>query len=93
MDTVQVGSWHKTVTTDAVMTSAGTVAYLTPAELAPFVGGQPRQLVVRSLIPVYQTESNLINFASENVFTNAAAPQGGTVLAVGAVGIAAQGAE
>jgi HK97 family phage major capsid protein len=77
MDTVQVGSWHKTVTTDAVMTSAGTVGYLTPAELAPFVGGQPRQLVVRSLIPVYQTESNLINFASENVFTNAAAPQGG----------------
>jgi HK97 family phage major capsid protein len=78
MDAVQVGSWHKTVTTDVVQTSTGTISYLTPAESAPFVGGQPRQLVVRSLIPVYRTGSNLINYAKENVFTNAAAPQGGT---------------
>ncbi len=77
MEPVQVGSWHKTrILSSDVQTAAGTVPYLAPTERAPFVGGVERQLVVRSLIPVYQTESPLIEFARELVFTNAAAPQG-----------------
>lgn len=37
-----------------------------------------RRLTVRDLLPSIPTSSNLIEFASENVFTNSAGPQGGT---------------
>jgi HK97 family phage major capsid protein len=77
MEAVEVGSWHKAPIMTPQVQTAGTVNYMTPAERAPFVAGTERNLVVRNLIPVMQTESNLIEFARENVFTNAAAPQGG----------------
>lgn len=76
MDPVEVGSWHKTRIYGSDVQGSQTVPYLTQAERAPFVPGAERQLVVRNLIPIYQTESPLIEFARELVFTNSAAPQG-----------------
>ncbi len=79
MGPVEVGSWHKTaILSGNVQTGAGTVSYLTPAERVPgIVRGPDRQLIVRTLIPVYATDSNLVEFARELLFTNNAAPQGG----------------
>jgi HK97 family phage major capsid protein len=77
MEQVEVGSWHKTrILSGDVQTAAGTVPYMAQAERVGFVAGTERQLVVRNLIPVYQTESPLIEFCRENVFTNNAQPQG-----------------
>lgn len=77
MGAVEVGSWHKTrILSSDVQTTTGTVPYMAQAERAPFVSGTERQLIVRSLLPVYSTESPLIEFCRENVFTNSAAPQG-----------------
>lgn len=76
MSPVEVGSFHKTAILSSDVTSAaGTVNYLAQAQRAPFVAGTERQLIVRNLLPVYQTEAPLVEFARENVFTNSAAPQ------------------
>lgn len=60
--------------------------------LQPLVNGdrQPgiimpamRRLTIRDLLPQIPTGSNLVEYASELVFTNAAAPQGGTASPTG----------
>lgn len=48
-------------------------APLVRPEIAPMVRPQDRPLTVRDLLPVAQTDSNIIFYPKENVFTNAAA--------------------
>jgi HK97 family phage major capsid protein len=77
MDPVEVGSWHKTRILSSDVSATGTVPMLTQADRVSGVFTPPeRQLVVRSLIPVMSTESSLIEFCRELLFTNSAAPQG-----------------
>jgi HK97 family phage major capsid protein len=71
MDAVEVGSFHKT----AIINATGQNQPLVPAERAPMVMPANRPLVIRDLLPTFRTESNLIEFVKENVFTNNAAVQ------------------
>lgn len=72
MDPVHVGSFHKT----AIVNASGQNQPLVPSDrLAGIVTPAERLLTIRSLIPVGSTESNLIEYAKENVFTNNAGPQ------------------
>lgn len=74
MDPVDIGSFHKAAITTATTQTTGTIS-MVPAERVGFVAPVERQFMVRSLLPVYSTESNMIEFWRENVLTNAAAPQ------------------
>ena len=76
MEAVEVGSWHKAALTSSGVQTTGNIS-LVPAERVGFVGPVERQLVARRLIPVMATESNIVEFWKENVFTNSAGPQGG----------------
>lgn len=72
MDPVTVGSFHKT----AIVNATGASQPLVPADRRPgIVTPAERVLTVRSLIPVATTESNVVEFARENVFTNNAGAQ------------------
>lgn len=71
MAPVQVGSFFKAITNatgqnQPLVVSDRLEGIVTPAE---------RLLTIRSLIPVGTTQSNLIEYAKENVFTNNAGPQ------------------
>lgn len=46
--------------------------------LAGIISNPDRRLRIRDLVPVYQTSSNLVEYAKENVFTNNAGPQIGS---------------
>lgn len=76
MEAVEVGSWHKTRITSADVQSSSAINSMVPAERVGFVSPAERQLMVRRLLPVYPTESNMVEYWKENVFTNSAAPQG-----------------
>lgn len=69
MDAVEVGSFFKT----AIINATGQNQPLVPAERAPMVMPAQRPLVIRDLLPTSPTQSNLIEFVKENVFTNNAA--------------------
>lgn len=70
--TVRIGSFHKT----AVINATGQNQPLVPSDrLSGIVTPATRRLTVRDLLPAIRSQSNLIEFAKENVFTNAAAPQ------------------
>jgi HK97 family phage major capsid protein len=75
MEAVDVGSFHKAALTSAGVQTTGNIS-LVPAERIGFVSPTERQLIVRNLLPVMSTESNIIEYWKENVFTNSAAPQG-----------------
>lgn len=75
MEPVEVGSWHKAAIQSSNLETSGDIS-MVPAQRVAFVPAAERQLMVRSLLPVMQTESNMIEFWKENVFTNSAAPQG-----------------
>ncbi len=77
MDPVTVGSFHKTnilnvnpLTNDQPLVQADRVAGVITPGL--------RRMTIRNLLPNNRTTSNLIEFASELLFTSAAAPQGAT---------------
>ncbi len=77
MDPVNVGSFHKTnilnvnpLTNDQPLVQADRVAGVITPGL--------RRMTIRNLLPNNRTSSNLIEFASELLFTNNAGPQGGT---------------
>lgn len=72
MDPVHIGSFHKT----AIVNATGQNQPLVPADRqSGIVTPAERLLTIRSLIPVGTTDSNLIEYAKENVFTNNAGPQ------------------
>lgn len=80
MGSVEVGSWHKAAIQTSDVTQQGSIGILTQAErVAGVITPPERQLIVRNLLPVYSTESNMIEYCRELLFTNNAAPQGGTV--------------
>ncbi len=72
MGAVKVGSFHKV----AIVNATGQNQPLVVADrLAGIVYPALRRLTIRDLLPRNTTQSNLIEFASENVFTNNAGPQ------------------
>lgn len=80
MESVNVGSWHKTAILSSDVSASGAIGILSQAtRVAGIVTPPERQLIVRNLLPVYSTDSNMIEFCRELLFTNNAAPQGGTV--------------
>jgi HK97 family phage major capsid protein len=72
MKSVSVGSFHKTAIVNATLNGSQP---LVPAQRADFVRPAQRPLVIRDLLPIRGTSSNLVQFAKENVFTNNAAIQ------------------
>lgn len=69
---VDVGSFHKT----AIINATGQNQPLVMADrIAGIITPANRRLTIRNLIPSYRTNSNLVEFAKENVFTNSAGPQ------------------
>lgn len=76
MDPVEVGSFHKAAISGPGNASTGTNNYLVEVDRVPgIVMPGLRRLTVRDLIPQTTTNSNMIEFAAENVFTNNAGPQ------------------
>jgi HK97 family phage major capsid protein len=72
MGSVEVKSFHKT----AIVNATGQNQPLVPADRLPgIVMPGMRRLTIRDLLPSLPTQSNLIEYAKENVFTNSAAPQ------------------
>lgn len=71
MDAVDVGSlWERKT---AIVNATGQNQPLVMAERAPFLQPANRPLLIADLLPTRQTESNLIEYVKENVFTNNAA--------------------
>ncbi len=80
MDAVTVGSFHKT----NVVNATGLNQPLVPADrLGGIIMPAQRRLTIRNLIPNNRTTSNMIEFASETLFTSNAGPQGGPTSPVG----------
>jgi HK97 family phage major capsid protein len=73
MKAVKVGSFHKTAITNATTLDGNQP--LVVAQRADFVKPAERPLAIRDLLPIRGTQSNLVQFAKENVFTNNAAIQ------------------
>lgn len=73
MDPVPVGSFHKTAIVNATQNTAQPL--VDGDRLAGIITPAERLLTIRSLIPVGTTDSNVIEFARENVYTNNAGPQ------------------
>ncbi|MCR4331301.1 MAG: phage major capsid protein [Sulfuricaulis sp.] len=80
MDAVQVGSFHKT----NVVNATGQNQPLVPSDRRPgIIMPALRRLTIRNLIPNNRTTSNLVEFASELLFTSNAGAQGGSTSPVG----------
>jgi HK97 family phage major capsid protein len=80
MDAVSVGSFHKT----QIINATGQNQPLVQAQrLGGIVTPITRRLTIRDLLPNNTTQSNLIEFASETLFTNNAGAQGGPTSPVG----------
>lgn len=80
MDPVVVGSFHKT----NVINASGQNQPLVPSDrLGGIVSPALRRLTIRNLIPNNSTSSNLVEFASETLFTSNASAQGGATSPVG----------
>lgn len=72
MQPVNVGSFHKTNVVNATGQNQPLVADMrVPGIITP----AQRRLTIRDLLPQLRTNSNLVQFASESVFTNNAGPQ------------------
>jgi HK97 family phage major capsid protein len=76
MDEVNVGSFFKTAILTADQQGTGTVNTLVQSERVGMIMPAQRRLTIRDLLPNGRTASNLIEFATENVFTNNAQIQG-----------------
>lgn len=71
MDSVEVGSFHKT----AIVNATGQNQPLVPSQRLAMVQPAERPLTIRDLLPGGRATSNLLEYAKENVFTNNAAVQ------------------
>ena len=75
MDAVTVGSFHKT----NILNATGLNQPLVPTDrLGGIIMPGLRRMTVRQLIAQNRTSSNMVQYAKELLFTNNAAPQGGT---------------
>lgn len=75
MEPVTVGSFHKT----NILNATGLDQPLVPTDrLGGIIMPGLRRMTVRQLIAQNRTSSNMVQFAKELLFTNNAAPQGGT---------------
>ncbi len=80
MDPVVVGSFHKT----NIVNATGLNQPLVPGDRLPgIVMPVNRRLTVRDLLAQNRTSSNMIEFASETLFTNSAGAQGGPTSPIG----------
>jgi HK97 family phage major capsid protein len=70
MDSVDIKSFFQKT---AIVNATGQNQPLVMADRAPMVMPANRELVIRDLLPVRATTSNLIEYVKENVFTNNAA--------------------
>lgn len=59
----------------AIVNATGTDQPLVAPDRVAFIMPSERQLTIRNLVPMGTTESNIVEFARENVFTNNAGPQ------------------
>lgn len=76
MDPVEVGSFRKAAISGPANASTGTNNYLVEVDRMPgIVMPAQRRLTIRDLIPSTTTNSNMVEFAAESVFTNNAGPQ------------------
>lgn len=74
MAAVEVGSFHKL----AIVNATGQNQPLVPADYRPgIMAPTERVLTVRDMLPIIPTASNLIEYAREASYTNAAASQAG----------------
>lgn len=74
MAAVEVGSFHKA----AIVNATGQNQPLVPSDYRPgIISPTDRVLTVRDMLPVIPTSSNLIEYAREASYTNAAASQAG----------------
>lgn len=76
MSAVKVGSFFNVITGDNTSVSSTTGQLVIPDRQAGVIMPALRRLTIRDLLPVGRTGSNLIEFATENVFTNNAGIQG-----------------
>lgn len=76
MEQVIVGSFFKTAILTADQQGSATVNTLVPSQSVGLIMPAQRRLTIRDLMPVGRTASNLVEFATENVFTNNAQIQG-----------------
>jgi HK97 family phage major capsid protein len=80
MEGVNIGSFHKT----QIVNATGLSQPLVPTDrLDGVVMPMQRRLTIRNLLPNNRTNSNMIAFASETLFTNAAGAQGGPTSPIG----------
>jgi len=80
MEAVNIGSFHKT----NIINATGASQPLVPGDrLGGIVMPVNRRLTIRQLLPNNSTSSNMIEFAKELLFTNAAGAQGGPTSPVG----------
>jgi HK97 family phage major capsid protein len=72
----QLGGSHRMMFKTAIINATGTLQPLVPPDYKPAIITAPlRRLRMRDVMTVGQTDSNMISFPKENVFTNNAGPQ------------------
>lgn len=71
MDAVDIGSFWGSKA--AIVNQTGTGQTLVPSQRLAMLDAPERPLMIRDLLPVGATESTLLEYVKENVFTNAAA--------------------
>ena len=76
MDPVNVGSFFKAAILTESQATTGSTGSLTAPQRLGMVMPATRRLTIRDLMPVGRTAQNLVEFCTENVFTNSAAIQG-----------------
>lgn len=76
MDPVEVGAFL-TKNFIGSPTTSNAIGILAPNDRVPgLIRPADRLMTIRNLLPVVRTSSAIVEYAAENVFTNAAAPQG-----------------
>jgi HK97 family phage major capsid protein len=76
MDAVDIGSFHNTAISGVGTSTTGTTGQLVqPERVSGIIMPGLRRMTIRNLLSQGRTDSNMIEFVKENVFTNNAGPQ------------------
>jgi len=76
MDAVEIGSFHNTAISGVGTQTTGTTGQLVAPDRVPgIILPGLRRMTVRDLLSQGRTDSNMVEFVKENVFTNNAGPQ------------------